>query len=425
MKILIVSHEMHPNQGSECAMGWNLVQALSEKCQVTVMCAQGNQLSPENYHKAIEEYFRNNGKPINLSVIYVKQPVWSLRLAKINAKFFNVSDGVGNRYLFYKALDFWHKEALIKAKEIDKLEDFDIVHQLTPISFLKPGYMWKLNKPFFWGPVGGMYKMPFAFSIQLGLKSFIFETIRSLNITIKKIFFYINYKFVSKCCHVWCISTDEYNFIKKHNKKVSLMVDSAPPLRIKGKKRFYSPTEKLKICWSGRHSSYKALDILIKAIDILRSDNIEVYILGEGPETEKCKELAKSRNLNTLIWCGQKEYEDAIDIMNNCHLFIHTSLREAASHVIMEALGLGMPVICHDVCGMSSVVNEDSGFKINFENPQKSVFLFGEKIKYILENPEMLEKLSNGALNRAQELSWQSKADVMIEHYKISLTNDK
>lgn len=32
---------------------------------------------------------------------------------------------------------------------------FDVAHQLGPIGFRNPGYLWKLNCRTIWGPIGG------------------------------------------------------------------------------------------------------------------------------------------------------------------------------------------------------------------------------------------------------------------------------
>jgi glycosyltransferase involved in cell wall biosynthesis len=422
MNILLITHEMHPLQGSECAMGWNTALALSQKNNLTVICASGSQLSPGGYKKAINEYRDSNNFPSGIYFEFIDQPFTSRFLILINKYLFDTSDGVGSRILFYAALNGWHKSAFKTATKLTIEEKFDLVHQLTPISFLSPGFMWKLNIPFFWGPVGGMYVMPSKFSIRLGLKQFCFETIRGINVRLQQIKLSMRHSFFNKISYLWVISNSEMHYFSKFTSKISLMVDSAPPIGLKGTVKEIR-NEGITICWSGRHASYKALDILLLALSKVNGLKLKLIILGAGPKTEEWKDLALKLGLNNIEWSGHLNYQDALSEMSKSHIFVHTSLREAASHVIMEAMGLGLPVICHDVCGMSSVVDESSGVKIPFVNYDTSVTLFAQEIQRLAIDPSEIKKLSIGAMKRADNLSWNSKAKIFEEKYIECLEN--
>lgn len=422
MNILLVSHEMHPHQGSECAMGWNTALALSQNNSLTVICASGSQLAPGGYMRAIREYERSNTLPSGINFQFVSQPLLSRFLISLNKYLFDTSDGVGSRVLFYAALNEWHKSAYQVAKKLNAERKFDLVHQLTPISFLRPGFMWRLNIPFFWGPVGGMYVMPYKFSMRLGIKQFCFEAIRGLNVKLQQIKFSRHRSFFSRVSHVWAISNSEMLYLSKFTSKVSLMVDSAPPLGLKRAEQ-RAGDGYVVLCWSGRHASYKALDILLLALSKVISLKVKLIVLGSGPKTEEWKALALKLKLSNIEWKGHVSYQDALNEMAKSDIFIHTSLREAASHVIMEAMGLGLPVICHDVCGMSSVVDESSGIKIPFVDYETSIKLFAKEIQRLIEDKHQITALSIGAARRSTELSWNSKAAIFESRYIECLEN--
>jgi hypothetical protein len=146
---------------------------------VTVLCASGSPHNPTAYRDAYNRYIEKNGNIRGLSVVFVDQPPLTLWLARVNRKYFNISDGVGFRPLFYLGLDAWHRTSFQVALELG-IKNFDIVHTLTPVGFRNPGYLWNTTSPFVWGPIGGMYKVPANFSIWLGMKTFLFESFRSL-----------------------------------------------------------------------------------------------------------------------------------------------------------------------------------------------------------------------------------------------------
>ena len=92
-------------------------------------------------------------------------------------------------------------------------------------------------------------------------------------------------------------------------------------------------------------------------------------------------------------------------------------MNEAATSVIMEALSLGLPVICHDASGMGEAVTGLCGIKVPLANPAKSIEGFSNAIQRLVENPELLKRLSGGALDRARELSWDGIAKRISDAY--------
>lgn len=140
-------------------------------------------------------------------------------------------------------------------------------------------------------------------------------------------------------------------------------------------------------------------------------------ILGDGPERRNWQMLAAKLQLAQVNWLGHLPYPEALKAMDRAHVFIHTSYREAASMVILEALGWGLPVICHDACGMAVAVDASCGLKIALESPEKSIEGFRKAIVRLIEQHDLVEKLSVGALRRASLLSWDAKALEIAEAY--------
>ena len=47
---------------------------------------------------------------------------------------------------------------------------FNLVHQATFCGFREPGFLWKLDAPFLWGPIGGTQNYPWRFLGEAGLR---------------------------------------------------------------------------------------------------------------------------------------------------------------------------------------------------------------------------------------------------------------
>ena len=103
--------------------------------------------------------------------------------------------------------------------------------------------------------------------------------------------------------------------------------------------------------------------------------------------------------------------------MTNSHVLIHTSIKEAASAVILEGLASGLPVVCHDAFGMSHAITDTCGIKVIFKNKRESISGFKKALEEFLDNPNLVEKMSNGSYKRAKELSWNALVQKISNDY--------
>lgn len=428
LNILISAHELSPFLGSECAEGWNIVSRLGKYHNVSVLYAKTNQLNTNDYESMLEIYYSSNPNPYKIDFIPIAQPKSTQCIVSLNKLISRDISSIGNPFLYYIGYSFWQKKAYKEAKKICKVKNIDIVHHLTSISYREPGFLWKLPIPFIWGPTGGMSKIPSSFYRFLGLKSTFFELIRT---SINTLQFYTNiriYKAIKKSAIIYTFSKEDQSiFQKRSNNKPRLMLDAAsiiPELNIKNSS---SDSKYISVLWCGQLIKRKALEIILYALcsDNQLKEKIKLKIVGTGPLEQYYKTLAAKLNIESCIeWTGQVDRQSVFNIMNKSDLFIHSSYREATSNVIPEALANGLPVICHDINGMSIAVTENSGIKIPLISPAKSILGFKDAILYLINNPEELSRLKVGAVKRAKELSWDSMVEIIAKDY-IEITEDK
>jgi glycosyltransferase involved in cell wall biosynthesis len=382
------------------------------------MCADGPALGPNSYRNAVGRYFMKHGDIAGLSMVFVEQPAVTVRFAQLNRRLMTLTRGIGWQPLYYAGLDRWHQAALRTARDLG-IENFDLVHQLTPISFIKPGYLWSTGLPFFWGPIGGMYKVPWDFARTGGMSSFLLESIRSCNIDCHTRLSGRFRSIVSKAKRIWTISADEGRILSAlADKKISPMLETSAPEEEEGHVRHYDGVRPLRICWSGTHETRKALPLVLHALKLLPGrDRIVLDILGEGPETQRWQLIAKKLSLTNITWHGRLPYRQARKTMGQADMLIHSSFREGTPHVVMEALGWGIPVICHDACGMASAVDDTCGIKIPLINQKRSIYGFRDAMNMILQYPGLVEQMSKGALRRASQMSWDEKVNEISETY--------
>ena len=100
-----------------------------------------------------------------------------------------------------------------------------------------------------------------------------------------------------------------------------------------------------------------------------------------------------------------------------CDLCFFTSVAEGTPHVILEAIGNNLPVLCFNTCGQGDAVNKDIGMKIELTNPKQSAKEFAAQIDSLYENKKLLRRMKENASIRQQELSWESKSSEMLGLY--------
>ena len=426
LRILIVAHEFSPIKGSESAVGWNIVTRLCKYHDITVLYASGSQFKDNSYVDVINNYFLNAATIPGLLLVNVDKPGVQKIIAKVNYLFRKLSP-IGLPILYYIGYKHWQKKAYNEAKRLHKISKFNIVHQLTQITFREPGYMWKLGIPFVWGPTGGTSTFPKKFRSEFSMQSKILESIRTFSN-----FFQFNYiprilKANQKADIIYTFSNaDAERFKKRANGEVKIMLDVGTYSRPQKVHTAQKSEPILQGIWCGRLSDYKAPSILLKALSKsqLTRDKVKFTIIGNGSLEKSLIELATTLKLYNIEWIKQVEHEKVFDLMSQSDFFVHTSLREATSSVITEALSMGLPVICHDAYGMNIAINETCGIKVPLLSPEHSIQGFHLAIEKLITDNEFLENLKMGAKSRAIEISWDNMAVTMATDYVALFTGN-
>lgn len=418
MRILINAFATSPLRGSESAVGWNIAKELARIHNVTVLFgdvwgSRKSQLDFAEYTTQATSEFKTDG----LRAIYVPP-------TRLIALITNLHNIPGLWFCYYFAYNLWQRAAYRRASELIKEEEFDLVHQLNMIGYREPGYMWKLGIPFVWGPVGGGPNEPIAYHKLFSLSGCVKVFLRTVCNEIQKRICFRAKKAARVAKKIWAVTDADYRMIHDlWGVECEKMVETGTVLRNEGRVREWTPSQPLRIVWSGIHTSRKALPILIYALAQVRKEfpdvDIVVDVLGEGPETEGWKKLSEKLGVAQLLnWHGRLPHDQALKVMNDGHVFAFPSLKEGTPHVVLEALSLGLPVICHDACGMGTVVNDSCGIKVPLHTPDESIEGFAAALLKFFNSPEMIKRLSIGSLRRAEESTWKAKAQQISKAYE-------
>ena len=403
LKVLVSAYACSPNKGSEPGMGWNFVTGLSEFHDLHVIVEKRKWQQPINkyleFHPTLKE-------KITFHFIDKKRNKWLRKLWP------------PSYYWYYKN---WQKKAYKLALILNKKENFDIIHQLNMVGYREPGYLWKIKKPFVWGPIGGLENSPWSFLPSLGVNGLIFYTARNL-INLLQRNFSIRPKQVTRRSKISLIAATpdtQKLILKLWNIKAEVIcevgeekniIKTSPKIRV-------PDNEPIKIIWNGLHTPRKNLPLLLTALEKVKVP-YELHILGNGKMTNKWRKISQNKDIiNNCIWYGWVDRQKALDIMSSGHIFCITSISDLTSTVTLEALSCGLPIICLNHCGFAHVVNNNCGVKIPVTTPKEAADGFKEAIERLYFDENLRQNLSEGAMMRAHDFSWKVKIEKLNKIY--------
>jgi glycosyltransferase involved in cell wall biosynthesis len=206
-------------------------------------------------------------------------------------------------------------------------------------------------------------------------------------------------------------SHDQKSFCRIHH-RLAILAHEQASNPVGGLIHRYAPHRRLHIAWIGRFIDSKALPILLKAVaDPAIQSRITLHI-GDGPKQSDWRAQANTLGLSSCcIWHGWLSQQQTLEWLNTCDLLAFTSLREGTPATVLQALSLGVPTVCFNICGFGDIIDSSCGIPIAVENPQQTVRDFRAVIRGILDHPERIERLSVGALETARHYSWDHLAE--------------
>jgi glycosyltransferase involved in cell wall biosynthesis len=421
LNVLVSAFAFSPFHGSEAGVGWNIVSRLAGFHNVTVLYGEDVACTPAKEN--IDRGFNEKLIPAGLTPIYVPcEPSVAQRVLK---KIFEATGFKPFWFLYYYSFyKRWQKAAFAVAQELHQREKFDLTHQLTYITYREPGYLWKLPVPFFWGPINGADNIPPAYFGMMGPGELIQSALRDGINFFQRFGWGRVRRAARKASKIWAVSKADRRMVAGWGRKADMMPVTGTFLSDQARVRMYNGDQPLKLIWSGVHEARKSLPLLLHALaELNRPNDVILTILGSGLETFRWKALAKKMGVDGCIeWAGRLSLEDSIHKMNEGDCFVLTSIREGTPTVVMESFSLGMPVICHDACGMSAVVDNQCGILIPLRSPKESIQSLIRILSRILSRDIELELLSRGALKKAQHETWAAHVQEMIRGYASSGT---
>jgi glycosyltransferase involved in cell wall biosynthesis len=117
----------------------------------------------------------------------------------------------------------------------------------------------------------------------------------------------------------------------------------------------------------GRLVGHKNVDLLIKAVGIVKSEvpDVKALIVGDGPEVDILKSRVRKLTLEkNVIFLGfLEDYNEALALMKSSGIFASPSTREGFGMAALEANACGLPVVTvsHRMNAVMDLVKKETG----------------------------------------------------------------
>ena len=407
LNILINAYACSPNMGSEPGMAWNWCVNVAKHCELFI-------ITEEEFRDKIESVVPTLPQGGNMHFYY--NPV----TPEVRKMCWNQGD-----WRFYWHYRQWQERTLSIAKRICNEHKIDIIHQLNMIGYREPGLLWNIKGPkFVLGPIGGMETMPIAYLKGAGIKAVLFNIVKNI-INSLQYRFQPNVRAAIKRADVLIAATSgcQKKLQDFYHKQVYLINETGCEV-IENPIRVQTKNDTMNLLWVGKFDFRKQLHLAIKVIAELKDLNIVLQIAGSG-NSEPYQKLANELEVSDKIkFLGQINHEDINTIMRQSDVFLFTSIMDATSTVVMEALQNSLPIVCFDTCGFGTVVDETIGIKIKLTTPKQSIKDFAEAIRVLYKDRKRLAQLSANCTERIKQFSWGNEVSQMVDIYNEVLKQE-
>jgi len=176
------------------------------------------------------------------------------------------------------------------------------------------------------------------------------------------------------------------------------------------------------ILTNARLTPWKGVDMLIKIMPklIKKYKDIKFIIISEGPERKNLEKLTLDLDVeNNVIFTGIISRELVVEYLKISDVFVLNSNYEGMSHVLLEAMKVGVPIITTKAGGNpETIINNQTGLLVDYRNKEQWV----NAISQILDNPDLAERLIKQAKEDLKRFNWDNLVKETINIFENKLS---
>lgn len=158
----------------------------------------------------------------------------------------------------------------------------------------------------------------------------------------------------------------------------------------------------------GQFIHRKGIDVLLRSLNNVDFQDIDIYIVGGSP-TEEYKEIIKEKHLQNVHFISFM-LPDRLDLYYKAaDCFVLPTREDIWGLVINEAMARGLPVIATDMClaGQEMIRNGVNGYLVPTENESK----LREAMLKIMQDDDLRNLMSEQSIETAKRYTIETMAE--------------
>lgn len=157
----------------------------------------------------------------------------------------------------------------------------------------------------------------------------------------------------------------------------------------------------------GRLVPQKGYDLLIRAFQMLTPEfpDHQLLIAGDGPQFAPLRDLVATLDLDSRVHLlGTVDHNRALSLMAGAAVFALCSLHEPQGIVVLEAMGVGSPVVVSAAGGVQEIVDGTNGLLY----PVGDLEALARQLRGVLSDDATAAELSRAGRATAARFSWNT-----------------
>ena len=193
----------------------------------------------------------------------------------------------------------------------------------------------------------------------------------------------------------------------------------APRDRSEARRRLGLPEHGHIVLFVGRPEPFKGPDLLVRALAHLGVDDPPQLLIVGGSEDEHSvdwlKEIAAEAGVASLIqWRSAVPQASLPDFYAAADVCAVPSFHETFGLAALEAMACGRPVAAAAVGALQSLVSDgETGMLVPSHDPAA----FADRIRELLADPQLRERMGRRARERAVQFTWDRAASLALDGY--------
>ena len=140
------------------------------------------------------------------------------------------------------------------------------------------------------------------------------------------------------------------------------------------------------------------VEFFVRALpEILAAADVDVIVIGDGPERERLEGLAASLGVAARVdFLGARLHAEMPALLSSADLAVFPSLVEATSVAALESMACGLPVAASAVGGLPEIIDDDVGGLFAPGDPEA----LAARVLDLLSSPDGLRERGTAARER-------------------------